>query len=57
MGHKRSRNRQTSARKAKYPSLLERINRNAAGGTFYFGIYSSRDQNQAQVTGLIRQIN
>ena len=31
MGHKRSRNRQTSARKAKHPSLLERINRNAAG--------------------------
>jgi transposase len=31
MGHNRSRNRQPSGKKAKRPSLLKRINRNAAG--------------------------
>ncbi len=31
MGHNRSRSRQPSGRKAKHPSLLKRINRNAAG--------------------------
>ena len=31
MGNKRSRSRQTSGKKSKHPSLLKRINRNAAG--------------------------
>ena len=31
MGHNRSRSRQSSGKKAKHPSLLNRINRNAAG--------------------------
>jgi len=31
MGHNRSRSRQTSGKKTKHPSLLKRINRNAAG--------------------------
>ena len=31
MGHNRSRSRQASGKKAKHPSLLKRINRNAAG--------------------------
>ena len=48
MGHNRSRNRQPSGKKFKHPSLLKRINRNAAGidcgsETHYVAVPPERD--------------